>query len=136
MDAIKHSHGVYLEIDNRGYMVSKEQEQQEKQEQQVEEQPESSQPAQWLEQTQEIASDDVLEPPRKKGKRRRIVKKERQYTVEELEAASPRPSFWPMALAFSVVLFLLGAIGSSPIFLGAGIVLIVVCVIGWGLERR
>lgn len=123
-------------------MVSKQQEQQEKQEQAelaeqpVEQQPKLTEPVQSSEQAQAVASDDVLVQPRKKGKKRRIGKKERQYTAEELEAATSRPSFWPIVLAFSVVVFLLGAIGSSPILLGAGIVLIVVCAIGWGLERR
>lgn len=123
-------------------MVSKQQEQHEKQEQAeleeqpMEEQPKQREPVQLSAQTQEVASDDVLEQPRKKGKKRRMVKKERQYTPEELEAATSHPSFWPIVLAFSVVVFLLGAIGNSPILLGAGIVLIVICAIGWSLERR
>lgn len=131
-------------------MVSQEQEQQEKQEQQIaerakrEEQPvkelqssaEQVQQASSSEEAQGVARDDVLEQPRKKGKKRRIVRKERHYTAAELEAASPRPSFWPIVLALSLVVFLLGAIGSSPILLGAGIVLIVICAIGWSLEHR
>ena len=124
-------------------MVSQEQEQQEKQEQ-VQEQPVEEQlqqtnlplQAQLSEEAHGVANDDVLEPPLKKGKKRRIVKKERQYTAAELEAVSPRPSFWPIVLAFSVVVFLLGAIGNSPILLTAGAVFIVICAIGLGLERR
>ena len=44
-------------------------------------------------------------------------------------------SYWPIALAFALVIVLIGVI-VHPIVLGIGIVLAAAAVIGWGLERR
>lgn len=44
-------------------------------------------------------------------------------------------SYWPLLLAIALFVILLGVI-THPIVLGIGIVIAVVAIIGWGLERR
>lgn len=64
------------------------------------------------------------------------VRKERKLTDEELEKAiSPRPSLWPFALAFAIIIMFMGLI-IHPIVLGLGVLLVIVAIIGWALERR
>jgi hypothetical protein len=95
------------------------QDQQERQEQ-LEEQEDEQQPV-----------DEAPAVPPKKGKKRGA---KRYITVNEADI-SPRPSFWPISLAFAVLVFLYGAIG-NPYIMAGGAILLVVCVVGWGLERR
>lgn len=59
----------------------------------------------------------------------------RKLTEAELTSISPRPSYWPLALAFAIVVFLYGAVGNDYIMYG-GIVLVITAAIGWSLERR
>jgi Flp pilus assembly protein TadB len=66
--------------------------------------------------------------PRKK----RARKKAEQVDVQKI---SPRPSYWPIALAFSLCLAFVG-LAYSPIVLGIGALLVIISVIAWGLERR
>ena len=65
--------------------------------------------------------------PRKKRK-----KKAEQVDVQQI---SPRPSYWPIALAFSLIVMFLG-LAYHPVILGIGALMIIISVIGWGLERR
>ena len=98
---------------------------QEQPEKESQEQPEEAkqQPAQAP-----TDGSDTAVTPRKK----RRVKKERVLTEEEL---MPRPSYWPLALAFAVSILLLGAV-TNLMILGTGTVLVIAVVIGWTLERR
>lgn len=48
---------------------------------------------------------------------------------------SPRPSFWPLALAVALVVIGIGVI-SHPIVIACGIVLAIVAIIGWALEKH
>jgi hypothetical protein len=66
-------------------------------------------------------------------KKKRVKKK--QEPVDEKSISTPRPSYWPLCLAFSLAVVLAGAI-SSLIVLGIGVLLVVVSMVGWGLERR
>lgn len=66
-------------------------------------------------------------------KKKRVKKK--QVPVDENSIRTSRPSYWPLCLAFSLAVVLAGAI-SSLIVLGIGVLLVVVSIIGWGLERR
>lgn len=59
-------------------------------------------------------------------------KKARQPTEAEL---MPRPSYWPFAMALSLVVAMLGFV-SNPIILAIGILLVIVAIFGWSLERR
>lgn len=76
--------------------------------------------------------DGTTTPSTPRKVKKRVVKKGQLVNVEALV---PRPSYWPIALAFSVVMFLYGAIGNE-IIMGIGALLVIVCVIGWGMERR
>src|SRR6266487_1800879 len=69
-------------------------------------------------------------PTRRRVKKR--VKRMRQVTEEDL---MPRPSPWPFALAISVSI-MLGGFAINPIILGVGVILVIVSIIGWNLERR
>lgn len=66
-------------------------------------------------------------------KKRRVKKK--VEPVDESSIHTPRPSIWPLCLAFSLAVVLAGAI-SSLIVLGIGVLLVIVSIIGWGVERR
>lgn len=80
---------------------------------------------------QDVADDAVADEALvHRGKKR--VKKVRQVTEAEL---MPRPSFWPMALAFSIAVAL-GGFAFNLIILGVGVIMVIVSVIGWNLERR
>jgi hypothetical protein len=61
--------------------------------------------------------------------------KKKLEPVDEKSIRTPRPSYWPLFLAFSLAVVLAGAI-SSLIVLGIGVLLVVVSIVGWGLERR
>jgi cobalamin biosynthesis protein CobT len=73
----------------------------------------------------EVSEEDAS--PRKKRK-----KKAEPVDVQQI---SPRPSYWPIALAFSLIVAFVG-LADSPIVLGIGVLMIIISVIGWGLERR
>ncbi len=66
------------------------------------------------------------------GEKKSSRRKGRWVNAEEI---IPRPSYWPLALAVSLIVLLLGLI-IHPIVLGVGVVLIIASVIGWMLERR
>lgn len=83
----------------------------------------------------EDSVEDVSARTGKKGKGKKRAMR-RTPTQAELEAVMPRPSYWPIALAFSVVVFLFGVIGNVLLFMIPGALFIVVCAVGWGLERR
>jgi hypothetical protein len=76
---------------------------------------------------QDTVSDET---PVRSGKKR--IKKVRQVTEEEL---MPRPSLWPLALAISIAVAL-GGFAFNLILLGVGVIMVIVSVIGWSLERR
>lgn len=62
-------------------------------------------------------------------------KRKRKVQSEDIEAISPKPSVWPLALSFSIAVLLLGVV-TNLVVLGVGVVLIVVSVVGWLRERR
>lgn len=64
--------------------------------------------------------------------RKKRVKKAQPVNEEEI---SPRHSFWPLVLAFSLAVVLLGAV-TNFIILGIGAVLMLAAIIGWITERR
>ena len=65
---------------------------------------------------------------KKRVRRRRT----RLVNVEEI---LPRPSIWPLVLAVSVALTLFGII-VQPILCAVGLILVIVSVVFWALERR
>lgn len=90
----------------------------------------SQEPQEPMQPEQQAEQQDTQATARKS--KRRVVKK---VSEAEIQALSPHPSYWPLALAFAIVVFLYGAIGNEYI-MGFGAVLVVAAVIGWGLERR
>lgn len=69
-------------------------------------------------------------PPEQAAKKREKIPLE----VREKQL-SPRPSFWPIALALTLVIAFVGVM-TNPIILGAGAVLTIVAIIGWMLEKH
>ncbi len=53
------------------------------------------------------------------------------------QAIKPKLSYWPIVLAASLTLTLVGVIlMSHPIIFWVGVVFVIVSFIGWGIERR
>ncbi len=53
------------------------------------------------------------------------------------QAITPKRSFWPIVLAASLTLTLVGVVLiSHPIVFWVGVAFVIVSFIGWGLERR
>ncbi len=77
--------------------------------------------------------DVYIDVPAASGKPRK-KRKFRERIVYESEI-SPKPSIWPLALAFSVALLLFGLI-YNVYFLVIGAILVVACIIGWVSERQ
>lgn len=75
----------------------------------------------------EQAQSSLVVSGKKRGK-----KKGRLVNAEEI---MPKPSYWPLALAVSFVLLMMG-IMISWIVIGVGAVLVIASVMGWSLERR
>jgi hypothetical protein len=66
-------------------------------------------------------------PARRKGK---LSPQEMEHVV------ATKRSYWPFLLALSISIALVGIVLFSNIILIIGVVLVLVSVIGWGLERR
>jgi hypothetical protein len=78
-------------------------------------------------------ADETAEPTVAAPKKKRVVK--RVLKIDE-EAISPRQSYWPLALALTLVVLLMGAVTNSIIILAIGVVLVLVAILGWSFERR
>ena len=65
-------------------------------------------------------------------KKKRRKSKEKWVSVEEI---SPKPSYWPLALTVSICVLLMGVM-IHPIVIGVGVLLVIVSIVGWMLERR
>jgi|GEM_PF-1297384 hypothetical protein len=65
------------------------------------------------------------------GQRKRPVRKPR--AIDEAVFAEKK-SYWPFVLALALAIALMGVV-IHPILLVIGLLLVVVAVIGWGLER-
>lgn len=55
--------------------------------------------------------------------------------VQEQKLA-PKPSLWPIALALTLVITAIGVMADSIILLICGIVLTIIVIIGWILEKH
>ena len=78
-------------------------------------------------QTSEERQPTVAAPQEKRHKR-----KTKWVSAEEV---SPKPSYWPFALTVSVCVLLIGVM-THPIVIGVGALLVIICIMGWMLERR
>jgi hypothetical protein len=64
--------------------------------------------------------------------RRRIRRRTKWVDASEV---MPKPSFWPLVVAFALAISIFGIMAGSIVLI-VGLVLLVVSVIGWALERR
>jgi hypothetical protein len=93
----------------------------------VEESPMPDTPQPEAPQATEESQPALVASGKKHGK-----KKGRLVSVEEI---MPKPSYWPLALAASFVVLCVGII-ISWIVIAVGAILMIVCIMGWALERR
>lgn len=91
-----------------------------------------SAPVDQQQMSQEGATPTGAQPKKSPTGRKRARGKGRLVSAEEV---MPRPSLWPLGLAFSLAFVLFGVI-TGPIVLGIGIALLVISGVGWALERR
>ncbi len=75
-------------------------------------------------------SNESEKPPEKPIRRSEKVPLE----VQE-QRLKPRPSIWPIALAFALAIAAIGVI-VHPILLYCGIALVIATIIGWTLEQK
>jgi hypothetical protein len=96
------------------------------------EQQEPAKDAEQQDQGELQVSSETSEPTASPPKKKRVVK--RVPKIDEA-AISPRPSYWPLTLAFALVVLLMGAV-TNDIILAIGVVLVVIAILGWSFERR
>jgi hypothetical protein len=77
-----------------------------------------------------VSEEQAQQAPQQQPKSKKKTREQAQ-----VEALKPHPSPWPVALAFSLCILLVGFI-TYPVLLGIGIVLTIICVVAWGVERR
>jgi len=71
------------------------------------------------------------------GQSKQISKNQRASNEANKQAIKLKQSYWPIALAASLTITLVGVIVMShPIVFWVGVTLVVVSFIGWGLERH
>jgi hypothetical protein len=69
--------------------------------------------------------------------RKQATKKQKASNEATEQAIKPKQSYWPIALAASLTITLVGVIlMSHPIVFWVGVALVVVSFVGWGLERH
>lgn len=76
-----------------------------------------------------VLSEEQSERPRTK---KRVRRRTKLVNVEEI---LPHPSLWPLALAVSVAIAMFGIL-AGPIVCGIGVLLIIVSIVFWSVERR
>lgn len=64
-----------------------------------------------------------------------VAKKQPMQSEVREQKLSPKPSFWPIALAVAMVVTGIGVISHPAVFI-CGIVLIIAAIIGWALEKH
>ena len=69
------------------------------------------------------------------GQRKQATKKQKASNEAMEQAIKPHQSYWPFALAASLTIALFGVI-VHPIVFWVGVTLVVVSIVGWGLERH
>ena len=70
------------------------------------------------------------------GQRKRIPENHSASNEAMEQAIKPKQSYWPLALAASLTITLVGVIlMSHPIVFWVGVVFVIVSFVGWGLER-
>ena len=71
------------------------------------------------------------------GQSKQESKKQMASNEAMEQVIKPKQSYWPIVLAASLTITLVGVIlMSHPIVLWVGVALVVVSFVGWGLERH
>ena len=71
------------------------------------------------------------------GQREQAAKKQKASNEAMEQAIKPKQSYWPLALAASLTIALVGVIlMSHPIVFWVGVAFVIVSFVGWGLERH
>ena len=71
------------------------------------------------------------------GQRKRIPENHSASNEAMEQAIKPKQSYWPLALAASLTIALVGVIlMSHPIVFWVGVAFVIVSFVGWGLERH
>jgi Mg2+/citrate symporter len=72
-----------------------------------------------------------------KGQRKQASQKQKASNEAMEQAIKPKQSYWPIVLAASLTLTLVGVIlMPHPIVFWVGVAFVIVSFIGWGFERR
>ena len=72
-----------------------------------------------------------------KGQRKQASQKQKASNEAMEQAIKPKQSYWPIVLAASLTLTLVGVIVMShPIIFWVGVAFVIVSFVGWGLERH
>jgi cobalamin biosynthesis Mg chelatase CobN len=107
----------------------------------VEEQKEQETPSEAENPSTDVSSEpetakaeDAIAPEASVAPRKKRAKKKAEEPFDE-KAASPRPSYWPIVLAFSLCVMSLG-VAWHPVMMGIGVVMVITSLIAWSLERR
>ena len=67
------------------------------------------------------------------GQRKRLPKRDQLTPDQMAQAVHAKKSYWPFALSLAILVCMIGVV-TTPIVLGLGVVLVIVAIIGWGLE--
>ena len=96
---------------------------------------EQTSPQEEVEVTQEAVEGPQNETEQQEARSKTKKRGRRKTKLVNVEEIMPRPSLWPLALAFAVAITLFGIL-AGPIVLAVGVILVIVSIIGWVLERR
>lgn len=96
---------------------------------------EQTSPQEEVEVTQEAVEGSQNEAEQQSARPKTKKRGRRKTKLVNVDEIMPRPSLWPLALAFAVAITLFGIL-AGPIVLAVGVILVIVSVIGWALERR
>ena len=92
---------------------------------------EQMQGQQTIEKAEKAEKVDMMQEPQEPEKKRAV----RPMKATPEQALSPSRSYWPFALALIISISLMGVV-IYPIIFFIGMVLTVVIIIAWGIERR
>lgn len=67
------------------------------------------------------------------GQRKRLPKRDQLTPDQMAQAVHAKKSYWPFALSLAILICMIGVV-TTPIVLGLGVVLVIVAIIGWGIE--
>ena len=71
------------------------------------------------------------------GQRKRVPENHSASNEAMEQTVKPKQSYWPIVLAASLTLTLVGVVlMSHPIVFWIGVAFVIVSFIGWGIERR